>query len=1023
MVTISLSKDEVSFGYTQGKKRHYAKDISFREKGHVKIKDSKLNYESHAIGFLGEYAWGKFTNQSVDLAIYSVRDSGEDFPETEVKTITYTGTGEPELKIPIEEFNERKSVNKYVLAKIDKNNPEKVELLGTISRKDFKKKSKKRQYKKNYPWNYIVPLSQMSKVKPKNFLSSFSSYKDCMPPGVRLPKIKISEKQYKALSLPKDTSNYDFLRALCLDGVKKLGIDQKKNKQEYYDRVKTELSILKDLGFIDYILLNWDILNYCHENEITTGPGRGSAAGSLVLYLIDVTKIDPIEYGLFFERFVSKSRAKKIEKNGVIYLDGSLLADVDNDIAYEHRYKVIDYIEKKYPGRTAKILTLNTLSSKLCIRECGKIVGGYNESDINAITGHIPKQFGKVASISKAIEESEKFRDWASKNEKIIKIAKKISGLNKNSGVHPSGIAISRDKIQSICPLQSTNEGAFVTAYDMNWVSELMVKFDILGLRTLSVVYDACKALSLDPLSIPINDSSIYLPLQELKHGQGLFQIEASTNLSVCKKVKPKSLEELSAVVAIARPGALEFADQYSSYAATGDFQSQHEIFDDVLSYTGGIPLYQEQLMKMAVNIGFTLDESEQLRRIVGKKKIEQMPAWKQKIENKIEENNLPKEAGDILWNVAQDSANYSFNKSHSVAYATLSAWTIYLKFKHPQQFFLSLLKMCKFEPTPQAEVSKISQELSFFNIKLLPPNIALSDMDFSIEGANIRYGLSSIKGISDKSLNALKEFRQGKTSTRFELFLAAKQAGLNIGVLSALIQAGALSDKTEDNRSKLVLEAQVFNLLTDREKRNFISLSASENIDLFDIIKKIKSSEFTAPGDDNKPLMKESRYNTLKSKYLPYKTIYYKNVKSQKFANWFFEKQLLGFSYSSELAKVFTHETNQPNNSKHFYNAPPRSTDKYIFTVVFSKKDKSRNGNLYMKLELEDEYGTVDAILCDTQRGAKCTEYLKNNSVPKEGSIVTIHGQKTSSGDAIFINSLKIVDKMIYMNLRDLED
>ena len=248
----------------------------------------------------------------------------------------------------------------------------------------------------------------------------------------------------------------------------------------------------------------------------------------------------------------------------------------------------------------------------------------------------------------------------------------------------------------------------------MNWVSELMVKFDILGLRTLSVVYDACNSLNINPLDIPIDSEDVYLPLQNLDHGQGLFQIEASTNFSVCKKVKPKNLEELSAVVAIARPGALDFVDQYSDYASSGNFQSQHEVFDDVLSYTGGIPLYQEQLMKMAVNIGFTLDESEQLRRIVGKKKIDKMPAWKQKIKDKIEENNLPSEAGDVLWQVAEDSANYSFNKSHSVAYATLSAWTVYLKFKYPKQFFLSLLKMCKFEPTPQAEVSKSLKSFLF---------------------------------------------------------------------------------------------------------------------------------------------------------------------------------------------------------------------------------------------------------------------------------------------------------------------
>ena len=858
--------------------------------------------------------------------------------------------------------------------------------------------------------------------RKKSFLSDFTPYEGCVPPGVRLPEIDIEDHHYKSLGITKDTSNYDFLRALCLKGVKDKKIDKQKNKKDYYDRVKSELKILKELGFIDYILLNWDILNYCHENNITTGPGRGSAAGSLVLYLIDVTKIDPIKYDLFFERFVSKSRARKIKKEGITYLDGSLLADIDNDIAYEHRHKVIEYIENKYPGRTAKILTLNTLSSKLCIRECGKIVGGYQESDINVITTFIPKHFGKVASISNAMEESEKFKEWADENQGVIAIAKKLQKLNKNSGVHPSGIAICREKIDTICPLQLTNEGSAVTAYDMNWVAELMVKFDILGLRTLSVVYDACSAIGIDPMDIEIDSKKPYTPLSNLEHGHGLFQIEAHTNFNVCKKVKPKSLEELSAVIAIARPGALDFLDQYREYASSGQFQSQHELFDDVLSYTGGIPLYQEQLMKMAVNVGFTLDEAEQLRRIVGKKKIDQMPAWRLKIDEKISENNLPEEAGDILWRVAEDSANYSFNKSHSLAYATLSAWTVYLKFNYPQEFFLSLLKMTKFEPTPQAEVSKISQELPYFNIKLLPPSILKSSMDFSKEGDHIRYGLSSIKGISDKSLNSLRKFRDDTTTTKFELFLAAKDAGLNIGVLSALIQAGALSDDPNEDRSKLVLEAQLFNILTDREKRNFIAISESEGVDLFTIFKRVTDSNFSVIGDDNKPLIKESRYNTLKKKYEPYKKIYYKNNRSQKFANWYFEKQLLGFSYSSELSKVFDHERSAPMNSLHFKSIEPRERSKYIFAVAFSKKEKSRNGNLYIKLELEDEFGTVDAILCDSAREKKCTNYLETNSVPKENSIVTVYGEKTRDGDAIFVNNMKIVDEMIYMNLRDIK-
>ena len=239
-------------------------------------------------------------------------------------------------------------------------------------------------------------------------------------------------------------------------------------------------------------------------------------------------------------------------------------------------------------------------------------------------------------------------------------------------------------------------------------------------------------------------------------------------------KVKPKNLEELSGVLALARPGALQFVDKYAAHTNYQQSESIHPFFDDILKQTGGVALYQEQLMKMANKIGFTLDEAEILRRIVGKKKTEEIKAWKKKIESKIKENKIPKEVGEILWKILEDSANYSFNKSHSLAYAALAAVTIYLKFNYPQQFFLSLLKMSRNEPDPIGEISKIQKEMHEFDIKLLPPHIIKSEMDFSTEDKDIRFGLLSIKGISDKSIEKLNSFRN-KYSNKFEIFQAAE--------------------------------------------------------------------------------------------------------------------------------------------------------------------------------------------------------------------------------------------------------
>lgn len=845
-------------------------------------------------------------------------------------------------------------------------------------------------------------------------------YNTPCPVGVKLPKIHIEKKHYDLLGCSSDTSNFNFLRKLCFKGVQEKGIDQLSNKQVYYDRLSMELSVLNDLGFIDYILLNWDILNFCHETGIPTGAGRGSAAGSLVLYVIGVTNIDPIKYDLFFERFVSKSRARKIEHNGEIFLDGSLLADVDNDISYDRRQEVIDYINRKYQGRTSKILTLNTLSSKLCIKECGKIVGEMSESSVNEISDMIPKKFGKVFKLEQAYSESENFKSFANKNKKIYRIAKKIEGLAKNTGVHPSGIAISFYELDEIMPVQTTGEDAIVSGYDMNNVAELTVKFDILGLRTLSVIHDVCSRIGVKVNDIDCDHESIYAALQTLQAPQGLFQIEADTNFRVCQKIAPKNLEQLSAVVAIARPGALDFMDRYADYARNGQFQSVHPFFDDILSYTGGIPLYQEQLMKMAVKVGFSLDESEQLRRIVGKKKVDQMGAWKQKIEDKIKENNLDSAVGDVLWKVAEDSANYSFNKSHSISYAYLAAITVYLKFNYPQQFFLSLLKYAQYEPNPHEEINKIVQELPYFDIKLLPPDLSKSDIDFKIEDKNIRYGLNSIKGVSTKVLESLLEFREQSFANKYEVFLAAKQAGLNIGVLSALIQAGVLDSFVSKDRCRLVLEAQTFNILTDREKRNMVSLGEKYNYDILNTIADCSKQELV--GDDNKRIFSEKRFNTFKTKYQPYKEIYEKNHKHLKFANWFFETKLLGYSYSYNVREIFKNEVEGSLiSSNDISKIEENQTVKFVGTVSDIMTRTSANGNKYARMDVYDDLGKLTILLMDSEREGRLTNYLNSGKIlPKKDSIVIISGKKNR--DIVFADKLSLLEEKIYMKLSEIK-
>ena len=831
--------------------------------------------------------------------------------------------------------------------------------------------------------------------------------------GVRLPSFEIENEIKRELKVSEDLNNYDFLRKICLDGFNKLDIKSgSKEHDDYIQRARHELKTLKDLGFIDYVLLVWDVMNYCHKSDIPTGLGRGSAAGSLVLFLIGVTKIDPVKYGLYFERFVSKIRAKKKVVDGITYLDGSLMCDVDLDICYYKRGEVLKYLEQKFEGNTSKILTLNTLSTKLLIKECGKIVGEKPESEMNEITATIPKMFGIVKELTEAYEEVDKFRDWCDENQEVYNIALKLRGLIKNKGVHPSGMLLSYHKMDESCPTELSSDKDPVSSYDMNWSSLFNVKLDLLGLRGVSVADDVCKQVGIELTDINLNHPTIYQNLQDLQAAHGLFQIEADLAHRVSQTVRPRSLEELSAVLALARPGAMAYMDQYANYTNHEVYNPIHPFFDDILKETGGVALYQEQLMKMANKVGFTLDEAEILRRIVGKKKVAEVRKWKKKIRSKIEENKLEKEVGDILWKVLEDSANYSFNKAHSIAYAALAAITVYLKFNYPKEFFLSLLKMTRHEPDPTSEITKIQRELSSFGIELLPPHLTKSEMDFSIEGEDIRYGLLSIKGISDKSIEKLADFRN-KYANKFETFQAAKQAGLNIGVLSALIQAGALQGFAQ-SRSKVVYEAQVWNVLTEREKKHVMRFADEYEYDLVAIIKKFIGFK----GDNGKDIIKESRMGTIKKKSKPYKDIYEVNSRSETFANWYYERKLLGYSHCVRLKTIFDEKRAGLHYVEDVKAMRPNQRLVFIGVIEDIVSRTSKNGNRYLKAGVSDETGIVDCLMfndnikeCDTM----------NNGLPEKGNIVIVKGNKKE--DAVFANLIAIQDNKVYTKLSELKN
>jgi len=852
----------------------------------------------------------------------------------------------------------------------------------------------------------------------KDFDSQFSNMKLPLY-GVRLPEFNIESRLKKQYGLKEESSNYDFLMQVCRSNFKKLNI-AKEDFPKYSERVKYELETIKELGFLDYILLVWTVINYCNENSIPLGLGRGSAAGSLILYLLGVTKVDPIKYELFFERFISKIRAKKQVVDGITYLDGSLMCDVDIDICYYNRPKVIKFLEQLFAGRTSKILTLTTLSGKLLIKECGKIIDEKPETEMNEVSSLIPKTFGQVMDLKQAYSEVEQLKKWCDDNPRSYKTALKLRSLIKNKSVHASGMMLSYYPIEQSCPTELTSDKEQVSSYDMNWASISNVKLDLLGLRSVSIVDRVCNLVGIKVDDLNFNDPFIYQQLQDFKTPHGCFQIEAETNFKVCKKVKPRNLEELSGVLALARPGALEFVDQYANFTTNNQYEGIHEFFDSVLSGSGGVALYQEQLMKMSNKIGFTLDEAEVLRRIVGKKKVEEVKKWQEKISEKIKENNLAPEIGDILWRILENSANYSFNKSHSMSYAALAACTVYLKFKYPQHFFLALLEMTKHEPAPLEEISKIQKELRHFGITLLGPHILKSDTDFSIQGNDIRFGLSSIKGISEKTMHKLKNFKSDQ-SNKFEVFQAAKEVGVSIGVLSALIQAGAL-DGFSSSRSRVVLEAQLWNLLTDKEKVLSMEHGPDQDYDLLKTIKKLSETK----NENSKLLIKETRLETIKKKYDPYLKIYQQNNKSESFANRYYENKLLGYSYDKSLNAIFS--LKMPNLIS---TAQAMDSSENQMVYIVGKVDdasewtsKNEKKTKVFKMIVSDEFGTIPVLTFNDK--IDFNKSSNSDRLPEKDDIVIVKGVKKKDclfGDTIGIQTLKIYTKLSELKEKNLDN
>lgn len=832
---------------------------------------------------------------------------------------------------------------------------------------------------------------------------------------IKMPKLEITKEQKQKLGLSEHVSSEEFLIKLAKNNFEEK-IKSGLIKEEYSERLKFELDTIIKLQFTDYVILIYQIINFCKENNILNSPGRGSVVGSLLFYVIGVTTVDPIKHDLLFERFISAARTDIKQINGQTYISSSSLPDVDIDSDRALKYKINEFITSKFPNKTAPISTFGTYQSKILIKECLKVIENYQDSETKKIAEMIEAHFGKVQSIDDSLEDNPEFSEWAENHLETIKVAKKLHGLIRNKSTHASGIIISDENLIENMPLELNSDKEIVCGYDMEYAQMFGIKVDNLGLKNLGAIDRCLKMINKKIEDIDINHKSIYQFLNLHKdYYYGIFQCEEGLTKKTLQKIEAIKIDDIMAAISLSRPGAFRFIDDYINHKKGIEIRKINPKIKDILEISNNIIIYQEQIMKLSQRMAnFSPQESDGLRKGIGKKIKEKVLQYKEKFINNSIKNGFSKEEVDDIWQSIENSGDYLFNASHCTAYSYITAITTYLKANYTKEFFLSLLLMSKHEAEPIKEIETIFKELKHFNIKLLPPHIIKSDLDFTIENNDIRFGLSSIKGIAEKTIEKLNNFRN-KYSNKFEIFCAAAESGLSIGVLSALIQAGAL-EGFKQSRSKVTLEAQTWNLLTPKEQKYCIELGEKFNYDLLKIIKELVENIKDAK---SKPIISTKRFNTIKKYYEPYKQIYMQNSKSEDLANYFYERKLLGYSYSTTLKDLYKEKSPYLLNIQETLEKPTESFINMIGIIESCTESKTQKNKKMFRYEITDESGQIRGFLFENNISE--VQQSNNEKLPAEEDIIILKGKKKD--DVLFCNQIFIQTQKIYTKLSDLKE
>lgn len=816
---------------------------------------------------------------------------------------------------------------------------------------------------------------------PEEMYENFRNVEPALENTVKIAEMCNVELEFGKLHLPGFTveegyTPYEYLKEKCYQGlVRKFG---ENCSEDIKQRLEYELSVISSMGYVDYFLIVWDFIRYARENDIMVGPGRGSAAGSLVSYCLGITSIDPLKYNLLFERFLNPERIS--------------MPDIDIDFCYERRQEVIDYVISKYgKDKVSQIITFGTMAARAAIRDVGRALDvPYGEVDV--IAKMIPFQIGM--NIDKALEinpELKKKYELEDDTRLLIDTARSLEGLPRHASTHAAGVVISKEPIVEYVPLQ-LNENNVTTQFTMGLLEELgLLKMDFLGLRTLTVIRDAVNLVEqghnkkIDINNINFDDHDVYKMIGEGKT-VGIFQLESAGMTQFMKELQPSSLEDVIAGISLYRPGPMDQIPRYiRNKNNPKEIKYHHPMLENILNVTYGCMVYQEQVMQIVRELGgYSYGRSDLVRRAMSKKKVSVMEQERKNFIYGITDeegnevvrgavrNGVDEFTANKIFDEMMDFASYAFNKSHAAAYAVVAYQTAWLKHYYPVEFLAASLNSFL---GSSDKVSQYVNECKALNIKVLPPDVNESNVKFAVVNQKIRFGLAAVKNVGENAIQSMiaERTQNGLFTTFLDFCQRIEGREINKRCIESLIKSGAF-DSLKVFRSKLMAVYERFLDGIAQAKKK----SMEGQLSIFDLMQEPQESL-----KEDYPDIKEYPPNVMLA----------------------MEKEMLGLyvsghplsEYQSILDKnvnLYSKDMLIGGNEEHNGDIElelKKLTDSMRVTVggiVVSKKTKTtKNNNLMAFIGLEDLYGTMELIVFPTI-------YERFSQLLQQESIVLVNGR-----------------------------